>query len=145
MVGFSGFGGIMGKLKGVNINKVFNLGMTLWGIQIGEAAAINAVTSIASRSGGRIGGINAGIVYKLIIMGSTITKAAVLTKFIKQMPFGNYFAPIIAIGTAATVIPQALDAVMELANMGGTGGTISSPTTTTSSLGYTTPFLSLNQ
>jgi len=119
-----GLGSFGSKLKSVNVNSIINLGFSLFGLQLGRGAANQAILSITNNGQTQLGPLSAANMIALVDVGVDITMAAVLTKFVKKLPYGNLAAPVIAITTAASVIPRVLNVVL---NLSGTTTSTSAP------------------
>ena len=107
-------GSIGSKMKSVNVNRIINLGFSLFGLQIGATAAKQAIMALPSNVGVNVFPISQSSMFKLVDVGTNIASATLLTRFVRNLPFGNYVSPIIGITTAAAVIPQILSVVMSL-------------------------------
>lgn len=120
---FGGFGGsgLLNKLKSINVNRLLNLGLGMWGLQIGSDFSKNFVRNFFAVNQT---GINSQDMVDLIDVGTDLGRAALLLRFTNTLPFGNIMTPIIKISTAAVALPKVLNVMLRLAtSAGGTSST----------------------
>ena len=141
MAGF-GLGGITSKLKGISVNKIINLGFGLWGIQLGISISSNVMLSMSNQLTNFP--IKSVDMLRLINIGGRIGQSALIARFLKNLPFGNYLAPIVGFSTAATVLPDIVNVMLSVSGL-APSTTIQNYPSQTSMTGTTPTFLGQQQ